>query len=637
MFAYSRAICALRRIGAPVRFTPVWLFVGLAAFGLPAWAAAEGKHILIIHANNRLLPAIIEFERGLREALEGSDPATELSAEFLDYPRFSGERFRSAFVAFLREKYASRSPDVIIATGDETLDFLLRNRSEVFPSVPIVHAGADKTFVRAIGPLPADVVGVSVDYDFSGTIELALRWHPRARRLVVITGAAAQDRKWESRLRGEVSRFEDRVTVEYLSGLPTNAVLQRLGQLGDDAVVFTPGYFEDGEGRTFVPLEAARLMAAAATAPVYGPFSTFIGAGVVGGRMPSYEAMGRQAGDIVNALLAGAAPASLHTPEVVPAIVHVDWRQLQRWGIAQNEVPADAIVQFREPTLWETHPYELIAAALAFSFLSGLVVVLLVERRRRRSAETAEAKHRSDAARAMRLALAGELSGAIAHEINQPLGAILNNIVAADLMLQSGADRRDELRAVLSDIRRDNQRASEVIRRLRALFARREIEKRPFKIDDAVGDVTNILLGEAQRRRIDLKFQRNATDSVVSGDRIEIGQVLTILTVNAMDAVADMPDDRRSIAMVVDKVGDRAAISVHDRGSGIAPEYLPRLFGSFFTTKPGGLGLGLSIARTIVEAHDGRVWAENGPAEGATFHVELPIALGANISSGEAA
>ena len=180
--------------------------------------------------------------------------------------------------------------------------------------------------------------------------------------------------------------------------------------------------------------------------------------------------------------------------------MNVDWRQLNRWGISEKDVPADAIVYFREPSLWETYPSELIIAAIVFLLLMALVIGLIVERQRRRHAELAEAKNRSEVVRAMRIALAGQLSGSIAHELNQPLGAILNNVAAADLVLESGANRRDELRAILSDIRRDNQRASEVIRHLRSLFAQHENEQRPFRLDDAMSDVTNLLVAEAERR-----------------------------------------------------------------------------------------------------------------------------------------
>ena len=288
--------CSRRREGAVWQAAFAALIVGLLAFGPPAIAAGTSKHVLVIYANNRLVPAVSEVDRGLFDSLQSPDTRRVMSAEFLDYPYFNGKEFHDALVTFLREKYVLRPPDVIIAVGEEALDFLLRSRSEFLPLTPVVHLGVDPLVLRAMSPLPADVIGVPVNYDFSGTIEQALRWHPQARRLVLITGAAATDRLWESRLRGEVSRFEDRVTIEFLAGLPTSVLLRRLGQLGKDAVIFTTGYYEDGAGRHFVPREAARMIAAAAKAPVYGPFDTFIGLGIVGGRMTSFEAMGdRQA------------------------------------------------------------------------------------------------------------------------------------------------------------------------------------------------------------------------------------------------------------------------------------------------------------------------------------------------------
>ncbi len=152
---------------------------------------------------------------------------------------------------------------MILVAGNATLRSLLRNRAKVFPLIPVVHVANSQSFLRTIQPLPADVVGVPVEYDYSGTIEQALRWHPRASHLVVVTGSASLDRTAGSRLRDEVTRFKDRATVEFLAGLPTSAVRKRLGQLGENNVVFTRGYFADGED--FSPREDAGIMAAAAT------------------------------------------------------------------------------------------------------------------------------------------------------------------------------------------------------------------------------------------------------------------------------------------------------------------------------------------------------------------------------------
>jgi C4-dicarboxylate-specific signal transduction histidine kinase len=258
---------------------------------------------------------------------------------------------------------------------------------------------------------------------------------------------------------------------------------------------------------------------------------------------------------------------------------------------------------------------------------AGLIGWLVVERRRRRLAEAAEHAQRLELAHASRLAVAGELTGSIAHEINQPLGAILSNADAADLVLASDEDRQEELRAILADVRRDAVRASDVIHRLRTWLARHEVEHKPFELNEAVREIQSMLGSEARRRRSTLEVRPAPLPVDVVGDRIEIQQVLVNVVLNALDAVADQPEERRTVVVSVGRGSERAEVTVRDRGHGMAPEDLPRLFDAFFTTKRDGMGLGLSIARTLVEAHGGRVWAENGSADGAVFHVELPAAL----------
>jgi C4-dicarboxylate-specific signal transduction histidine kinase len=306
--------------------------------------------------------------------------------------------------------------------------------------------------------------------------------------------------------------------------------------------------------------------------------------------------------------------------------LQLDWRQVQRWGIAENAIAPDAVLHFREPTLWQAHRFEVSFAALVILLQAALIAVLIVEHRRRRHAEAAMQKQRFELNHAARLAMAGEMAASIAHEINQPLGAILSNADAADLLLDSGAARREALRAILADIRRDDLRASEVIRGLRTLLAKRETAHKRFGVNDAVRDLEPLWRADARRRGVNLGIWLESDDIAVVGDRIQIQQVLTNLVLNAMDAGAGVPAHRRSVFVSVGRVGGRVEITVRDRGEGIAPENLPRLFESFFTTKPNGMGLGLSISRTIVEAHGGRIRAENNADEGALFRVDLPAA-----------
>lgn len=587
--------------------------------------AADTRNVLVLYSNNRLVPGNVAIDRGLRAAIKSSaDHAVQLFSEFLDRPEFSGPAYEATVMAYLREKYAARPPDAIVSVSDEALDFLLRNRPTLFAGVPVVHTVASKATLRAHPAMGTDVVGVPLEYDFGGTIAQALHWHPAARRLVIVTGTADRDRGREAWLRREVPRITGDLTVEYLAGLPTSAVLERLSKLSADSVVFTPGYFRDGNGGLFNPRDAAGLMAAASGAPVYGPFDPFIGTGVVGGRMPSFEAIGEQAGRIINDIFAGAAPGSIALPEITPTRLQVDWRQVKRWGIDERDIPSDTVVHYKEPTFWEKYRNVAIVALVVILLQAALIAKLLLEQRRRRAAELAVQRQRTELAHASRLAVAGELTASIAHEINQPLGAVQTSADAADLILQSGADRRDDLLRIVKRIRRDNLRASDVIRRLRALLARQEAERKPFDVGAALSDVATILAPEARHRHVRLVFEPSSAPTSIAGDATQIQQVFINLLLNAMDSVADLPEDRRSVAIAVARSERGISIAVRDRGHGIAPESLPKLFDSFFSTKARGMGLGLSIARTIVEAHGGRIWAENNAREGAVFHVELP-------------
>jgi len=590
--------------------------------------AAPAKSVLVLYSNNRLVPGNVAVDHGLGAALQNTgERSVRTYSEFLDSPEFSGEAYENLVVSYLHGKYAGSPPDAIVAVSDDALGFIVRHRAQLFPGAPVVYTGVPAKVLQTLQPLPADIVGVPNDFDYSSTISQALRWHPNARRLVIVTGASWQDKATEARLRRELPAVMGGVATEFWSGLPVTVLQNRLRSLDPGSVVFTAGFFQDGDGNQFNPHDSAILIASAAAAPVYGPFETFIGTGVVGGRMPSFEQMGRQAGQAVNAIFAGAAPATLRLPTSTPAPLQLDWRQAQRWRIDEKMIPAGTVVHFKEPSVWEAHRTEVLIALSVILLQAAFIMALFIERRRRSAAELTTQNLNAQLAHASRLAVAGELTAAIAHEINQPLGAIQTSADAADLLLQSNGDRREDLLRIVTRIRRDTVRASDVIRRLRTLLARHEPERRAFDLAAAMSDVAMILRPEAERRKVTLDVRPMFAPPSVAGDRTQIQQVLINLVLNAMDAVTGLPENRRLIEVLIERRDANARISVQDRGCGIPGETLPKLFDSFFSTKQQGMGLGLSIARSIVDAHGGRIWAENREGHGAAFHVELPEAV----------
>jgi len=232
----------------------------------------------------------------------------------------------------------------------------------------------------------------------------------------------------------------------------------------------------------------------------------------------------------------------------------------------------------------------------------------------------------------MRFAAMGELTASIAHEINQPLGAILANAEAAELLLQNGKAGPGQLREILADIRRDDLRAHEVIRRLRALLEKHEVRHEPMRLHPALADVLALLAPEAERRGMMLEQHFDALDDRLLGDAVQLQQVLMNLVLNAMDAMEQTAPGDRRVRITTAERGDALALSVADRGCGIDAAMHTTIFDSFVTTKARGMGLGLPIVRAIIEAHHGHIAVTSQPGGGASFTVTLPRRLGVSAS-----
>jgi C4-dicarboxylate-specific signal transduction histidine kinase len=224
------------------------------------------------------------------------------------------------------------------------------------------------------------------------------------------------------------------------------------------------------------------------------------------------------------------------------------------------------------------------------------------------------------------VALLGELSGAMAHELNQPLAAILANARAAQRMLAHDDFDRVEVRAILDDIVSDDRRAGAVIQRVRALIRKDETRMHGVMPNDLVADVLDLAHSDLIQRSVTVVTRLSPTVPEVQGDRVQLQQVLLNLIVNACDAMADNPLDHRPLFVTTKAVApDAIRISIADGGTGITVQPIDEVFQPFVTSKRHGLGLGLAICRSIVDAHGGRMWAVNNPGTGATFHVLLPV------------
>ena len=326
--------------------------------------------------------------------------------------------------------------------------------------------------------------------------------------------------------------------------------------------------------------------------------------------------------------MGGETPSSINAPPVGFSAPRYDWRELQRWNISENQLPPGSEVDFRVPGMWEQYRSQLTAGLAVLLLQAAIISWLLIERSRRHTAEAEASNRRREVVRLNRVVTANVLSSSIAHELNQPLGAILSNTEAAQIMLKSNPPDLVQIGEILGDIVRDEQRASEIIMGLRNLLNNRnETDLKFFDLNDTVQEVVRIVAPEAAKRKIALTAECTPQALPVRSDPIHLQQVMINLAMNGMDAMDDCDTGPRNLNIRTQQnaATGTAEVTVADSGKGIPEENLTSVFDAFFTTKPQGTGLGLPIARTIIQTYGGTIWAENRDRS-AVFSFRLPLA-----------
>ena len=255
----------------------------------------------------------------------------------------------------------------------------------------------------------------------------------------------------------------------------------------------------------------------------------------------------------------------------------------------------------------------------------NLVAEIFSNALQRQRAAAAVATLRAELTHVSRAATMGELAASLAHELNQPLAAILHNAEAIQSLLAVENPDLDEVRAAIADIVEDDGRAGEIIRRLRSFFRRDDLTKTTIELNAAVGEIARIVQSDAVIRNVSLALDMSPRSPTVSADRVQLQQAVINLVLNAFDAAAGVKHGPREVVLKIPaQENDWARILVRDSGDGINPEVLPRIFDAFYTTKPSGMGMGLPISRSIIEAHGGRLTASANPDRGVTFEIALP-------------
>jgi signal transduction histidine kinase len=606
-------------------------------FGLMSFGASHGhaqsltnrpgvpvKRVLMIFNESKDVPGNIVLEQAVRAEMQ--KPFTnqiEFLDEYLDASHFSDKEHFRLFQDYLDKKYAGQKLDLIMVFPSRDYRLATDLPGAVFPEVPVVFVAVNEMEV----PEPVrklKVTGIVQRFDLRGTLGLIMRLQPDTRRIVVIGGTSDMDRATLDRIE-EASHALEGIEFDFWTNRPVAELPGAVKSLPEGTVVLLGTVINDVNGRTFFMSQLAQTLAPSASVPVYVLGGWVLGSGAVGGSVVDSEDLGARAGQLALRVLGGVRPEQLPVEVAAKGTPTVDWRALQRWGIQENRVPANGVIRYRPQTLWDQHKNLILVSSSVLLAQAITIAGLLAQRSKRRWAEAEILAQRMELAHVARVSTMGQLSSALTHELNQPLGAILRNTEAAEIILQNDQPNLEEVQAILADIRRDDRRAGDVIDRMRSLFKRRSLVSSRLPLRHLVEETVALARSDAEARQVKMSVQISPLSPMVCGDRVQLQQVLLNLILNGMDAMDTTPRSRRSLVVQVREATDGyLQVAVTDCGTGIAPDDAAHIFEPFFTTKPEGMGMGLAISRTIIEAHGGDIRAERNTPEGTTFTFTLP-------------
>lgn len=608
------------------------VFVFSALITVVTAQTTSPKRVVVVYWDNKDFPGNVRFDEAFQSQLRSLLPNAEYYPEYLESSRFPGEQLELNFSRYLREKYAGRSIDVVVASADTALSFVLKYRNDVFPNAPIVFVANQPQDAKILA-VGAGATGVTNQTTHRETVELALKLHPDTTQLFVISGTPERDRRFESVARPELAVFANRVSITYLTDLPLDQLINTTRSLPSHSVIlFLWQKTNDENGNLLESYEVLRRVASNASAPAYSMGTVSLGSGMVGGYLQGPEMNGARVAEMAVQIVNGAKAQDIPI-ERARQVPMFDWRALKRWNISESSLPADRVIRFKEFTFWELYKWRIILVLSLIALQSVFIAVLLIERDRRRRAKealdrlNAELEQRIASRTAALNAKTKELETfaySVAHDLKAPLRGIdgYGRLLLGDHSAQLNDEAQMFLRTIHDSTQEMNQLIDDLLEYSR--LERRDFQSDRFELGPLITTVVEQKKRETSDSEID--FVVNVNGGVIVADRSGLTQSLRNYLDNAVKFSGNVSNPRIEVGS--EETTKSFLIWVRDNGAGFDMKYHDRIFNIFQRLNRSedypGTGVGLAIVRKSMERMGGRAWADSQPGEGATFYLEIP-------------
>ena len=404
-------------------------------------ANTDPKRVLMLHSFGPRFKPWSDYEQTIRSEIS---QRWLKPVDFLDHSlvnaRQDDENSEAAFVEYLRALYADRPVDLIVAIGAPAATFVQGHRQRLFSATPMVFTAVEQRRVQFEKLTENDTV-VAVAHDFPAAFDNILHVLPLTKTIAVVNGTSPNETFWLEEMRRELAPLAGRVELRWYNEKSFEEILIDAARLPPHSAIFWHLMNVDAAGVAHEANDALNKLSSSANAPIFSYDGSFFGEAIVGGPMHSVLELSQKTAAVAIRILNGEKAGDIKTPPTGFAAPKFDWRQMQRWGIAESVLPPGSTVYFREPTVWERYSWQIAPVVAVLLVQAGLISVLLREHRRRQLAEVQSRQRMAELAHVMRFSTAGELTASIAHEINQPLGSILTNAETAEAILKSSEPR----------------------------------------------------------------------------------------------------------------------------------------------------------------------------------------------------
>jgi signal transduction histidine kinase len=629
-------LCFVCKTDADRRFPRV-VMTGLLAFSLlldaaPSDAQPAVRQVLVLQSFDRGNITLDYFTGNFRVDLDQISERPVNVVQVVVGPTGFIVAPEQAIVDYIRSTFTNRlKPDLIVTVAGPATVFARKYRQQLFPDTPLLFAAVDRIFLRD-APLAENETAIAVANDYPGMIDGILQLLPETRQVFMIMGSGPLGKFWHRQLDEEFKRFQDRLTFVWSDDLSLQEILRRCASLPTHSAIVYLTFNTDAEGGAYADERVFAELHATAKAPLFGVQSTYLGSGFVGGRLMSLDDLARSTADAALRILNGAPAGSVRMPPQSAGPPTFDWRELERWDIPESRLPPGSVVLYRAPSLWSEYRLTVLSAVGALIVQSILIVGLLYQRRARQRAESDSRRNLALAADASRRETMSALTSSIGHELGQPIGSIMYNAQALQMMVTADRATSDTIEEILSDIQTQGVRATQIIDRHRTMLKSHQLDKKPIDLHAVIDETVALVAHDMTARQVSATVNQSSSPCVIDGDQVLLQQVLVNLVMNAIDAMADTPPGRRCVTISSHARAADIDVSVRDTGPGVPAHILDRLFTPFVTTKARGLGIGLTIVRSIVDAHGGTIVARNHPDGGATFTVTLRRSEAASVA-----